>query len=200
MRYILLFLLLFLPSVAQANLFNAYNSVCHIRGKKSLGSGGVFFINDKHIYVLTAAHILEPDENIVTLFFFHEGFASSPIGGMVFKRLKGVNREDDVAIITCLKSDLGNYSLPRALSIADRLPKAGEKIYSAGCPQGHWPNVFIGHVDTLDNYGFIITPKPLKGRSGSVVVSEQGEIYGIILLTNGFCNDFNRITSFINAP
>jgi S1-C subfamily serine protease len=92
----------------------------------------------------------------------------------------------DLAVIAFPKKGL--KSVPTIIPLAKRgsVLKAGDPIYTIGCPQGNWPSGTMGRVTGMNS---LISFKPniLPGRSGSGLLDKKGkEIHGIVIWSGSY--------------
>lgn len=147
----------------------AVKSVVTVSNDKSLGTG---FIIHKDGYVVTNFHVIQNDENTISVLDYgrktHEA------------TLIGKDESRDLAV---LKIE-GNFE-PIELEGSDRV-EVGEKVIAIGNPLGLSFSVTEGIVSGLDRPGpngkneYVQTDVPLNpGNSGGPLIDKEGKIVGI---------------------
>jgi len=148
-----------------------------------VGTGILFHEDEKHVYILTAGHVVEGYKTLHTL-FFKTGLPSPVMEVKVLLKKYKKDTIEDVAIVTVEKKAFGKYPIPKPIPLAAKGEevKAKQRLISAGCPGGRWPNAFIGAAMIVGKDAYRFIPRPLKGRSGSGVFDEDGtKILGVII-------------------
>lgn len=147
------------------------------------GSGCVFEITGKNVYVLTNAHVVDAGDTVQCEFWWG-GHQSKKLSGRVSARAN----EDvcDAAIVIVDVASFGGR-LPVAIPFAPRGTQLcqGQTISWMGCPGNEWATAVVGHAAGIfpsDSGGrFVFRPAPRDGRSGSAVLNADGTaIVGLI--------------------
>lgn len=148
------------------------------------GTGATYEIKDNYAYVLTAGHVVNHTDALITAIFFNDGQMMQEVGCEV---VKITHKEFDDAAI--LKISTAPFMKQRkTLSTIKLAPnkkevKSQDIVYSVGCPNMQWPSVFKGHVTRISSGTGTISllPNVISGRSGSPLLNKDLEIIGIII-------------------
>jgi hypothetical protein len=160
-------------------------AACRVRVSGSAGSGTSIAADDRHIYVLTNAHVVGSSRQ-ATCEFFRYGRKTQRLPGSVIWKSHSNRSVKDFAIIRIDKSLFGEFP-PRIVDLApvDHVVKQNDYIASAGCPQARWLQLWEGHaLSEASNNRVLFTPPPLGGQSGSGVFTViDGDTYLCAVLT-----------------
>lgn len=167
------------------------DAVCRITSRiddnsTALGSGCVYKIDSRSIYVMTNAHVVQ-NNKVVQVEFFHQGLLSPKMKARVILRdmhqydgpngVKYCNRDLAVVVVSVKEID----PLPSVIPISKTEPKVGDVIVSAGCPKGGWPAMYRGIVRKKFASIMYLTGGGEQGRSGSPICNAAGtEIVGLL--------------------
>ena len=198
MKAILSLVLLFaFVNVGNAEILDAYNSVCTIHVELEEGwSGGTGFVyeEDKDYYfVMTAGHVVDGCiQKFCLLNFFDSGKALESVKGEIFKvdfvRTETINDDieiRDIAVLKVAKKDLKDFS-PKVIPLApaDKNMAEDEKVFSLGCPDLRWPSAFLGRISRAISERYYFKPNVIGGRSGSPVYNEDCTmVIGVVIWT-----------------
>ncbi len=185
---------------------SCFNGVCAEKEYGASGSGASVAKNKFGTYIITAAHICE-DKNVPT----DPTISSSSTYQII--SMKGEKHKAEVistiyekGVDICMLFAKGVYIDP--VEIADRAPKAGDKIYNLAAPYsigspGAVPIMegrYIGEVSK----GLIAYSVPAApGSSGSGLFNTRGELVGVLYAVywkfHNIClsNDFDIMKDFI---
>jgi len=148
-----------------------------------VGTGVIFHDDEKHVYILTAGHVVSGRIGDLYTLFFKTGKPSSMMKPQVLFEKYRKNTIEDVAILSLEKKAFGDYPIPKSIPISNEHVKPNQRLISAGCPSGNWPNAFIGSATMVGHAGFRFIPRPTKGRSGSGIFDDAGtKILGVLIL------------------
>lgn len=163
---------------SQAAVSDALDATCRVHASDgSVGTGCVFEISQRTVFVLTNRHVVD-SASTVKCVFWRDGHQSIAIPGQV----RAKSAAADVALITLPESAFSGQ-LPRVIPLAPRGTslKAGDTITSAGCAKAAWATAWKGHVAGYENGHLRFSPPPANGRSGSAICDAKGEkIVGLI--------------------
>lgn len=139
-------------------------AVVTIQGNGSKGTG---FVVSQDGYILTNHHVIDGMLSIMVIF---------PNGEMFQGEIIETNPEFDIALLK-VDSDKLPY-----LPLSDHVGKINEKIYVIGNPLLHTQIANEGYIlENVDQYHVLKISAPIyKGNSGSPVISEKGEVIGIV--------------------
>lgn len=172
---------------ASADLDECYRSTCRIRAGGGSGSGCVYSVDERAVYVLTNYHVAGRTGSQVTCTFVARGYQSQALPGRVIWTSYSPNHHRDMAIVAIDISLFGNR-VPKAIPLARegyRL-QAGQTITTVGSPRAEWQSARVGHVDDVRNDVVVFTPAAIPGQSGSAIFDEGGErIVGLIAWSDG---------------
>ena len=191
MRSLLLSFILFF-AICSSTVYGKFLSLneigeaaCRVRVSGSAGSGTSIAADDRHIYVLTNAHVVGSSRQ-ATCEFFRYGRKTQRLPGSVIWKSHSNRSVKDFAIIRIEKSLFGEFP-PRIVDLApiDHVVKQNDYIASAGCPQARWLQLWEGHaLSEASNNRVLFTPPPLGGQSGSGVFTViDGDTYLCAVLT-----------------
>lgn len=148
----------------------------------SSGSGVIFDVTNKHVYILTNNHVIE-NSNGLTVNFFGDHLYDAAI--------VGADPESDLAVIIVKKEDINSDEFRRirkaTLGDSDDI-KVGEMAVAIGNPLGYNNTVTVGVISALNRYlsddlnslSLIQTDAAINpGNSGGALVNAYGEIIGI---------------------
>lgn len=199
-----LIILLLFPTICQAADYEQIlNATCRVNG----GSGVLIKKDKEYAWIMTAGHCVvnrEKKKNPGEIYdlkesqivrFYNEGQISHKMQGEVHWFIYHPKTTSDLAIVKVSQSEFLDYSIPDPLKIAPKYYELeyDETITSCGCPNAAWPNLWKGRVSRISSDYFLFKPRPVKGRSGSAVFNKQGEIVGIVILTDGTAVPLDRI-------
>lgn len=192
----------FAASRASADAWSdTYNASCMIRG----ATGFVVAQDRDNFYILTAGHVVYDDQNhavadkIWGCWFFNgrqSAYFWPKLLFYVHQRDDANGIYDDLAVLSIQRSWFKDNSvqLPAVLQLAPRgyVPRVGTTFVTFGHP-GSWLTGYSGTVSQVWRNRFIIDPAPLRGRSGSAIVSTNSRVLGLVLITDGTCISSERI-------
>lgn len=139
-------------------------AVVTIQGSHSKGTG---FAVTEDGYILTNHHVIEGMLSIMVIF---------PSGEMFQADLVEMSPEQDIALLKVDGNDL-TY-----LPLSNRIGELDEKIYVIGNPLMHTQIANEGYIlENVDQYHVLKISAPIyKGNSGSPVITESGEVVGVV--------------------
>lgn len=155
-----------------------------IRGQEQLigrGSGVAFDEDKDHIYIMTNDHVVSDGSS----------FTIDLVDGQQFKvELVAHDQDTEIAVMSVLKSDLGQAKLELAPLGKSADLVVGETVLAIGNALGYGQSVTKGIVSAMDrqlegyrgNYAYkmIQTDAPINpGNSGGALVNSRGEVVGI---------------------
>jgi len=176
---LLLFFLFGVCSFAdEGGLERCLDATCRVRAGGSVGSGCVFASSRTHLFVLTAAHVLE-NASQVECEFWQNGQALRRHAANVALQ----DTQEDVAVLALTRLPFGEQPptiIPLAAS--DEAAKPETTLLSVGCANGAWATAWQGRIITRQQDAIRFLPPPAEGRSGSAIFDAEGKnILGIIL-------------------
>jgi len=149
---------------------------------ESTGSGVIFDISTKYLYILTNNHVIEHAHTLYISFFGDEIYPSQVIGA---------DPDSDLAVITVdrdlIKEKELNRLKPVKLGDSDTI-RVGETAIAIGSPLGYNNTVTVGVISALNRIisddfyalSLIQTDAAINpGNSGGALVNAQGELVGI---------------------
>ena len=172
-------------SIARADEYNmseVMRAVVRVESKRTYGSGTVFSESKKGYYILTNAHVVGDSDN-VDIDFFVLGKHHKRVKGKVTWKHLDERRHIDLALVTVLKSKLGDHK-PLVIKLAPKNVKVdvGDPIFSMGFPHARWPMGWFGRV-IKDSRIMHFHPTPFAGQSGSpllTIIKSKTYIIGVI--------------------
>ncbi len=185
---------------------DCYDAATRIRSGNSLGSGCVFHVDQRSVWVITNAHVVG-SASTVQVEFFRRGYKSNPLAGQVTYR--NITAPIDVAIVALPVQSFGGV-LPRPIPLGRDLHQ-GDELISVGCPLGDWPALWNGRVVSTQGYTKFLPGShnlgsrgdQMQGRSGSVICDAQGQyIAGLIAWhdgTHGVAQPISMLRRFATA-
>ncbi len=200
MKTLFLFLSLVLfTSACRADVLDAMQSVCLL----PQGTGFAYREDEKKIYILTAAHVIEstepdkdgklpPTPTEFNCFFFRNGKSTqAKKAKLLWSDYKneldvfGVQEIHDLAELSLEKKDFKESELPTIVPLANKdYPlKHGLQIITVGCPRCERPSMVHGHIQLVSERAFFFEPDMVPGRSGSPIFDVKGErVIGLVRL------------------
>ncbi|WP_213818701.1 S1C family serine protease [Garciella nitratireducens] len=150
--------------------------------QEGMGSGVIFQIDDKGVFILTNNHVIANSDELTVTFE-----NNLQVKGEVV----GVDEDSDLAVIKINKKNIPN-ALEGKIQVAefgdsDKLT-VGEKAIAIGNPLGYDDTVTVGVISALDrelqiadqNIKLIQTDAAINpGNSGGALVNNQGQVIGI---------------------
>lgn len=149
---------------------------------ESTGSGIIFDISTKYIYILTNNHVIENASSLYVSFFGEKVYKSTLVGG---------DADSDLAVITIEKSTLPPDHLralkPVIIGNSDTI-EVGETAIAIGNPLGYNNTVTVGVISALNRIisndlnalSLIQTDAAINpGNSGGALVNDRGQLIGI---------------------
>lgn len=179
---IILALSLSIVRADEYNMSEVMRAVVRVESERTYGSGTVFSESKSGYYILTNAHVVG-DSNNVDIDFFILGKHHKRVKGKVTWKHLDERRSIDLAIVTVLKSNLGDHK-PLVIKLAPRDVdvNVGDTIFSMGFPHARWAMGWFGRV-IKDSRIMHFHPTPFAGQSGSsILIREKGETYIIAIL------------------
>jgi len=166
-----------LVAISRGDVGRCYDAVCRVRsGDGVTGTGVVFERSQGYVFVLTNAHVASTQQ--LTCEFWRDGHQSKPMQA----ELAGWNDRIDAAVVRVAEAAFADV-FPEEVPLAEpdfRL-RPMQAICSVGCAEGGWATGWKGHVLSDDGQEVRFTPPPKNGRSGSPLLSIDGEqIVGLI--------------------
>jgi hypothetical protein len=178
---------------------------CLSMSYRSAASGYVVHLDSDGVFVTTAAHFCEnripPRENLKLETAFQASTVNGKQGGAVL-----LHYERDIDV--CLLFVKGMTEDVTALTIAEKGPQPGDKVYNVSAPA----SIFVpGMVPILEgryngemNGSACYTLPAAPGSSGSMIVNENGELVGMVhsvymnfhVIT--LSTNYEKLTEFIN--
>ena len=157
---------------AWGDLYTASKACARVSCSRGVGSGIIVGSDGQFYYLLTNAHVAtEPTAKIE---FFDAGRVTIASGTVIQR-----DAEIDLAV---LKVDTKGYN-PAIVPIDPAFTmSAGDVLCTIGHPNGQKPTLFFcTYLETDPVFGVMFTPPPAQGRSGSPLLSKDGErIVGIV--------------------
>ena len=149
-----------------------------VKKEKALGSGFIFKVDDKWVYILTNNHVVSKAKKIIV-----------KVGRLkeTTAEIVGTDPKTDLAVIKVPKKDVPNAD-KRVAKLGDSSKvKVGDLVIAIGNPFGLEDTATFGIVSALhrriglDVYeNFIQTQAPINpGNSGGPLVNIDGEVIGI---------------------
>ena len=162
----------------QLRKFFPFGSQPRVKKEKALGSGFIFKVDDKWVYILTNNHVVADAKKIVV-----------KVGRLKEATAKVVGRDPktDLAVIKVPRKDVPNAE-NRIAKLGDSSKvRVGDLVVAIGNPFGLENTATFGIVSALhrriglDQYeNFIQTQAPINpGNSGGPLVNIKGEVIGI---------------------
>lgn len=189
-----------LPRPLFADLENCLDATCRVSvaagAGRSLGTGCVFAVSPaagppEKLFVLTNAHVAGRVGTRAACEFWHRGYGSREIPGVVVWSVMHAAAYHDLAIIELDARRLAPF-VPRPIPLGSPADAAreGQTIVSAGCPLGRWPSLWKGHAFSRAGPVVHFKPAPENGRSGSALFDAAGtKIIGLIAWNSGGYQD-----------
>ena len=182
MKYIALALLFFISSPAFAGQKEVMKAACRISSQAGSGSGITYSKDKNYYYILTAGHVVDTNTQY-TVEFFDSGEIVLKIPAQREFISFQANTTKDIAVLKCDIRYFQNYQ-PNIIPVVDKkfIPKAGTKIYGAGCPNGFWMQYWEAKVNGVDGIMGFNMP-PVGGQSGSGVCTEidgKDYVFGLV--------------------
>lgn len=203
MKRLMFFVLLSLALVCQvhADLYTASRAVIRVtvnEGRSSgVGSGIVVGSDNSHYYALTNAHVATTEKLEVE--FFDAGTITKCSGVTVMR--------DESVDLAVIKINTNGYN-PAIVPIDPNYTLSkNEVLASIGHPEGGMPTCyFCSYKGRDETMGVYYTPPPKQGRSGSPLLSTDGNrVVGIVYgyLTNapnyGLAVPADTVADFVRA-
>ena len=133
------------------------------------GSGsGNYFRLGKHRFILTAAHVVEGEKEIMIL---EKGFVQTPA------KIVYVNTDSDLAILVPLERLRYTKAIPFRRDINNQI---GEKIYHCGHPAREAWHISEGLLTGAYTDTLLVNTFAWPGSSGSVLFDENGRVLGVL--------------------
>jgi serine protease Do len=148
------------------------------RKEKALGSGFIFKVDKKWVYILTNNHVVSNAQKIVVKIGKYRE---------VKAKLVGTDSKTDIAVVKIPRKDVPNAE-KRVAKLGDSSKvRVGDLVIAIGNPFGLEDTATFGIVSALhrriglDQYeNFIQTQAPINpGNSGGPLVNIKGEVIGI---------------------
>lgn len=148
----------------------------------SSGSGVIFNISTKYIYILTNNHVIENASNLNVNFTGDKTYAADIVGS---------DADTDLAVITVQKDKMlpEDFERIRPVTLGDSANlSVGEQAIAIGNPLGYTNTVTVGVISALDRIisddlnalSLIQTDAAINpGNSGGALVNARGELIGI---------------------
>ena len=150
----------------------AYESSVVIQSIGADGTGGIgsgnYFRLGKHRFVLTAAHVVDGDNEIV--------IAERGIN-LIAAKVVYLDNDHDIAIL--IPEENLKYTKPVRFR-RDINNQIGEKIYHCGHPAMEGWHVSQGLLSGIDSKVLMFSTFAWPGSSGSVVFDEGGRVLGVV--------------------
>ena len=173
---------LWLFSVAHAAWRDVYESTVRVERPGAAGSGVVFHVDRKFIWILTNAHVVGRS-GTVQVVPFQDGKQLRPTPGVV--TLRRLDADTDAAVVR-----VGRHNWPGRLSFVPlslAMPAQGQQIITVGCPAADWPSLWHGTVRQVRWPHFSFFPgragsrDMMSGRSGSAICDVWGtQVVGLL--------------------
>jgi len=181
---------------------------CETRSFVSTGSGLIIYLVDNYTTVLSAGHVcsseglIAKEDNNFTYEILKEEISVLNYKNKIFKAkvvLAEQGSETSADLCTLVVPKLKLHGLKPQLAM--REPRVGEDIYYMGAPVGiyHPPTVLIikgVYSGKIDKYAALAGIHAAPGASGSVILSTDGKIYGVLFAVHPRFPSATVITSF----
>lgn len=170
------------PSVVAITSEAVQNSLWGETVGTSSGSGVVFDLTTKHVYILTNNHVIENSVNLNVTFFGEHHYPAEIVGA---------DPDSDLAVLIVKKDDIAveEFEKIRKVSLGNSDDiQVGEMAIAIGNPLGYNNTVTVGVISALDRYisddlnslSLIQTDAAINpGNSGGALVNAYGELIGI---------------------
>lgn len=198
MRFLIIIILFF----SFINFSNA-NELDIIKATVKLNTPGictgiVYKEDDEYIYILSAGHCASHTK-VVNVQLYTNPEPSDWVESDVLFATYITHTTEDISVIRSKKSNFGKYPIPKPISLAKNFStiRKNDEIFSCGCSDGNWPTLFRGFIETVTDVEINIHPSVINGRSGSGLFNKNGEIIGIVVMTNGECVSLDYINRLI---
>ena len=182
---------------------------CESRTSWSTGSGLILDVVPGKVVAMTAGHVCSSansfvekdkiykyfwDEKIVVLNYnakFHKATV------VLMEQLS--DKSSDLCAIRI--PGLESTDVSRKIKMSPRPPRTGESIYYMGAPMGiyHPPTALIvkgNYSGAINKFSSLVTLKAAPGASGSVIMSLDHKVYGILYAVHPTFNHATVATSY----
>lgn len=185
------------------------NKGCEKRAIITTGSGLLIRLSQKKSIVLSAGHVCESDNILEEDEHYRYKWRETinlldknkllHQGHVILSKQGPRGTADLCSIFSPTLED--QYTIKSSIYISKRKPKVGEEIYYIGAPRGiyHPPTalilkgIFNGNID---NFTASATIPAAPGSSGSVVLSMNNKIYGVLFAVHNDFRTASVITSY----
>jgi putative serine protease PepD len=134
---------------------------------KGIGSGNYFRLG-KHRFVITAAHVVEGETEILII---EKGYS------MTKARVLYIGEGSDIAILIPEEKLRHTKAIPFRRDISNQM---GEKVYHCGHPAREAWHISEGILSSTQNDALMINTFAWPGSSGSVLFDETGRVLGVL--------------------
>ncbi len=172
--------------IATSQVFAAwrdvYEATVRVEVPGAAGSGIVFWVDDRFVWVLTNAHVVGRSSS-ARVIPFQDGKQLRPATGTVtLRRMDGYT---DAAVVRIPRQVWPGRLSFVPLSLA--VPAQGQQIVTVGCPAADWPSLWHGTVRQVRWPHFSFFPgragsrDMMSGRSGSAICDVWGtKVIGLL--------------------
>ena len=169
------------------------NKKCTTKIRYSIGSGLIVDIGTEEVVVLSAGHVCSSNEKLVfedkkNTYRYVEtvavmNYQKKFFDAHVIYQTQATKNSADLCSLYI--PDINQNEIERKIRMARVPPKAGEEIYYMGAPVGiyHPPTVLMVRgifSGKIDNFSSLTSAQGAPGASGSVILSNKSEIYGVL--------------------
>ena len=140
-----------------------------IDGDTSAGTGsGNYFKLGKHRFIITAAHVVDGQEEILII---EKGFV------MTAAKVVYSDVNSDIAILVPSEKLKFTKAIPFRRDISNQM---GEKVYHCGHPAQEGWHISEGLLTGVSNDVLMVNTFAWPGSSGSVLFDESGRVIGVV--------------------
>ena len=181
---------------------------CETAQFNSSGSGLVILLPSKKRIVLSSGHVCRSDDIVEEDEFFKYKWTETVRlldrnqkfhDGHVIKVTQAGNKSSDLCSL--FVPSLDYFKKKSKIKISNKPPKVGEEVYYIGAPLGiyHAPTalivkgIFSGNIN---QYTSLTSIPAAPGASGSVIMSIDNRVYGVLFAVHPNFPNASIITSF----
>jgi len=140
----------------------------YVEGVEEGSGSGNYFRLGKHRFILTAAHVVEGNSEIMIL---EKGFARTPA------KVVYLDIDADLAVLIPVDRLRYTKAIPFRRDINNQM---GEKVYHCGHPAKEGWHISEGLLTGTHNDVLMVNTFAWPGSSGSVLFDESGRILGVL--------------------